>query len=96
MAAFRTKFYDLLIEKEQREGTRYTSITAMADEIGVSRVTFYKYTEETFTSVAANVVKGFLDFLDLSPDDLGRFLVMDLSPQFNGQDAGERKTEPVG
>ena len=101
MAEFRTNFWKLLSEKEQREEKRYSNVTAMAEEIGTSRVTFYKYADESLTSVDANVVAGFLEFLGLEPDELNKFLVLDLSPQLDAQEVRfsgvqEAIPEPTG
>lgn len=87
MAGFRTRFWELLNEKEQREGKRYTNVTAMAEQIGTSRVTFYKYADGQLTSVDANVIAGFLDFLELGLDEVGRFLVLEHDPQSDVQEA---------
>jgi hypothetical protein len=87
VAGFRTRFWELLSEKEQREEKRYTNITAMAEQIGTSRVTLYKYADEQMTSVDANVIAGFLDFLGLESDEVGRFLVLEHDPQSNAQEA---------
>lgn len=95
MATFRTNFWKLLSEKEQSEGERYTNITALADKIGTTRPTLYKYADEAMTSVDAGVVFSFLQFFDLGVDEIGKFLTIDLSPQLDAQEirvSGAAKT----
>jgi hypothetical protein len=86
VAAFRTNFWKLLSEKEQSESERYTNITALADKIGTTRPTLYKYADEPMTSVDAGVIYSFLKFFDLGVDEIGKFLVIDLSPQPDAQE----------
>ena len=87
MTVFRTNFWELLSEKEQRDSERYTNISEIARSVGTSRVTFYKYADEPMTSVDASVIAGFLKFLELGVNDLHRFLVIDHSPQLSAQEA---------
>ena len=86
MASFRTNFYSLLSEKEEREEKRYNSTTEISKAMGISRVTFYKYVDEELTSVDSNVINSFLEFLGVPQEDLGRFLVIGDSPQSNAQE----------
>lgn len=86
MANFRTNFWKLLSEKEQNEGERYTNLTALAERIGVTRPTLYKYADESMTSVDAGVIYSFLQFFDLGVDDIDKLLIIDLSPQQDAQE----------
>ena len=85
MTAFRTNFWELLSDKEQKEGIRYGNIVELAKTIGTSRVTFYKYADDTLPSVDASVIQGFMDFLGLAPEELDKFLVLELDPQSGAQ-----------
>ena len=85
MAKFRTRFFELLSEKEIRTGKRY-SMTAVAEELGISRVTLYKYAHETMTAVDAGTLDSFLNFFGLGPDEIDRFLILSDDPQLNAQE----------
>lgn len=85
MASFRTNFYSLLSEKEDREGKRYANISKISNEIGISRVTFYKYVDEELSTVDSNVIDSFLEFLGVPQEDLGRFLILGDDPRLNAQ-----------
>ena len=74
MAIFKTNFWDLLGEKEQRENKRYNNVSSMSEAMGISRATFYKYANDELPSVDAGTVESFLRFLDLNIEDLHRFL----------------------
>lgn len=88
MAVFKLNYWELLSELELREGRRYGNISEMAEMIGVSRVTFYKYVDEPLSSVDAGIVDKFRGFLKLSPNEIGRLLLLDAndSPQNVAQD----------
>lgn len=88
MAVFKLNYWELLSELELREGRRYGNISEMAEMIGVSRVTFYKYVDESLSSVDAGIVDKFRGFLKLSPNEIGRLLLLDAndSPQNAAQD----------
>lgn len=87
MVTFRTRFWDLLSEKEKREGSRYNNISEMSDAMGISRVTLYKYANDELSSVDAGTIWSLMTFLDLSDDDLHRLLYIGNPPQLNAQEA---------
>lgn len=84
MAKFKTNFWTLLSEKEQRENSRYT-ISSISDATGVSRVTLYKYANEQLDNVNADAMKSIMDFLGLGDEDVASFLVIGINPQPDAQ-----------
>lgn len=86
MAKFRTSFWSLLSEKELKEGQRYNNLTDLSKEIGVSRVTLYKYADEELNSIDADTVSSFMGFFGLSDEQLGKFLIFGNFPQFHAQE----------
>lgn len=87
MTAFRTKFWELLSEKEKRENKRYTNISDLADAVGITRTTFYKYADEQLTSIDVKVITSLMKFLGLELEDLSRFLILEPSPQLDAQES---------
>lgn len=86
MAKFRTRFWELLSEKELTEGKRYKNMSEVAALIGVSRMTLYKYADETLGAVDAKTVSAFMEFFGLDGDDVDRFLVLNDNPQLGAQE----------
>lgn len=87
LTAFRTKFWELLSEKEKRENKRYTNISDLADAVGITRTTFYKYADEQLTSIDVKVITSLMKFLGLELEDLSRFLILEPSPQLDAQES---------
>ena len=85
---FKLNYWELLSELELKKGRRYGNISEMAEMIGISRVTFYKYVDEQLSSVDANIVDRFREFLELETEEIGRLLLLDVddSPQNVAQD----------
>lgn len=88
MAHFKTNFWALLAEKEVRDGTRgkNKSINSMAAEMGISRVTFYRYANsDQLKNVDAETVATLMSFLGLPDEEIGRFLVITPGSKQNGR-----------
>lgn len=92
MAMFRTNFWKLLSEREQETGKRYNNVSEMAREIGVSRVTLYKYADDSMTSIDAPTVHAFMKFLGVAENDLERFLIIASDPQLYAQEVRNGRT----
>lgn len=86
MVKFRTRFWELLSEKEQRENSRYNNISEMSDEIGVTRATLYKYANEELASVDAGTISALMNFLGIEESKLERILLIGDNPQLNAQE----------
>ena len=86
MAKFKTRFWELLSQKERAEGKRYNNMSEVAGLIGVSRMTLYKYADETLGAVDAKTVGAFMEFFGLAGDDVDRFLVLSDNPQLDAQE----------
>lgn len=96
MAKFRTKFWELLSEKELTEGKRYNNMSEVAERVGVSRMTLYKYADETMPSVDAKTVNAFLAFFGLRQDEIDRFLVLNDNPQLDAQEGRSNGARTLG
>ena len=95
MAMFRTRFWELLSEKEARDKRRYNNVSELSDLIGVSRVTFYKYADEEMKNVEGKTVKAFMEFLGLSDVDLPRFLFIENSQQLYAQKDSDTTSKTI-
>ena len=76
MAKFKTRFWELLSQKERAEGKRYNNMSEVAGLIGVSRMTLYKYADETMGAVDARTVGAFMEFFGLAGEDVDHFLIL--------------------
>lgn len=78
----RTRFRELLAQKEQRENKRY-SIAEIARQTSLTRAAIYPWLEGSVTGANFDTIEALCEFLECEPGEL-----LDYTPLAEGQAIG--------